>query len=490
MEQYTTVELMVAKNNCGWVCDNNSLVKLGGLASYDSAVFKTRLKIDGYLALFARLSPIEFFTLDVIVEDNDCVGDPDSRNMMFSGASEECQARGCDGMLTLGLVNTSCMPNNGARVRYSLAQFVDSLVQGVESYYMFQNFSPHFSLNATGLWDPAREVKMTSGYIILAWKLKNTSTQEIKPRAKWTTADKPRTEKRQQKTLPTPVVNISYAPSRAKRYTQLENNSSHQVPLRKRGRSSNMAITEASSTEEEEEEMMEEEEEEEEEDEEITFKFQPAQPSPVKLPEVIYSPDISPTRSPTRSPTKKQTPVPVAAAVPDDIANITFSFENSTTSTTPGRKSVTAGSRKSTGSRKSLMPDWPQDEKSQVLTFFDQINPKETEQACIALTCKYAEMKYGQELPSKQLYQWVQKKGRVVNKPAPGTSYDLPEGERKETAVTLYRSLDTEFPENKRINFTCQYFQKQFGVPLTSKQLYDMLSDKGKKAKAGAGRRR
>lgn len=84
----------------------------------------------------------------------------------------------------------------------------------------------------------------------------------------------------------------------------------------------------------------------------------------------------------------------------------------------------------------------------------------------------------------------MQKKGRVVNKPAPGTSYDLPENERKGGAITLFHSLNTDYPENKRINFTCQFFQKQFGVALTSKQLHDMLADKGKKARSGAGRRR
>lgn len=69
------------------------------------------------------------------------------------------------------------------------------------------------------------------------------------------------------------------------------------------------------------------------------------------------------------------------------LRKFTLPFISTKNSTTTGRKSTAAG-RKSTGGRKSMMPDWPEEEKSDVLTFFDHINPKEAEQACFALTCK------------------------------------------------------------------------------------------------------
>lgn len=174
MVRYATVEEMMMRDECGWVCDERSLVKMLEKDTYDSTLFRIRFKIDSYFNILSMHFPLEFFTLDVVVEDNDLVGDPASSELMFSTSWEECQARECHGMLALAHIDSSCLPNNGCRVRHSVAQFTDSLVHGLEAYYMFQRFSADFSLNATGLWDPAKEVNMKSGYIVLAWKLRVT----------------------------------------------------------------------------------------------------------------------------------------------------------------------------------------------------------------------------------------------------------------------------------------------------------------------------
>ena len=51
------------------------------------------------------------------------------------------------------------------------------------------------------------------------------------------------------------------------------------------------------------------------------------------------------------------------------------------------RPQVKKGGRKSTA-RKSLMPEWPEEEKEAVLNFFDNLNPSKSEQTRVALTCK------------------------------------------------------------------------------------------------------
>ena len=38
------------------------------------------------------------------------------------------------------------------------------------------------------------------------------------------------------------------------------------------------------------------------------------------------------------------------------------------------------------------LPDWPEDQMQDVLHFFDNLNPKQTEQSRVALTCKLVEM--------------------------------------------------------------------------------------------------
>ena len=89
-------------------------------------------------------------------------------------------------------------------------------------------------------------------------------------------------------------------------------------------------------------------------------------------------------------------------------------------------------------------------------------------------------MQYDRELPSKFLYQWVQKKGRVIDRKE--TNFQLDESQQKENILDFYRSLNTSQSEASRVSFVIKYVKSQYGVTLTSKQLFSWLSDKGKKS--------
>lgn len=90
-------------------------------------------------------------------------------------------------------------------------------------------------------------------------------------------------------------------------------------------------------------------------------------------------------------------------------------------------------------------------------------------------------MRFGQDLPSKQLYQWVQQKGRTVH-PRLDT-YTLPGGKEgvNSAAAELFRSLNSDVSESKRVAFTCRFMQTQYGAEISSKELYAILSGGGKK---------
>lgn len=90
-------------------------------------------------------------------------------------------------------------------------------------------------------------------------------------------------------------------------------------------------------------------------------------------------------------------------------------------------------------------------------------------------------MRFGQELPSKQLYQWVQQKNRTIHPRL--DAYTLPGGDAgvRTAAAELYRSLNQDVSESKRVAFTCRFMQTQYGAELSSKELYNILSGGGKK---------
>ncbi|CAL4098597.1 unnamed protein product, partial [Meganyctiphanes norvegica] len=207
--------------------------------------------------------------------------------------------------------------------------------------------------------------------------------------------------------------------------------------------------------------------EEEENDPEVSFKVR--QPEPVLTPKNSQNAKAA-VVTPTATEVQNQN-------VPMSIDDLELPFEKSVSKQSGGRKS-TAG-RKSVGGRKSLLPEWPQEEQKEVLTFFDNLNPVQTEATRVNLTCKYGSMLYDRELSSKQFYIWEQKKGREVNKT--NQKLTLEESEQKDAVVDFFKALSEAHSEQTRVSFTIKYFQGQYDLAIASKQLYAWLSDKGKK---------
>lgn len=91
------------------------------------------------------------------------------------------------------------------------------------------------------------------------------------------------------------------------------------------------------------------------------------------------------------------------------------------------------------------------------------------------------------ELPSKLLYQWIQKKGRENLRTV--STFTVPEGgEQKQTALKVFLDLNDSSSETARINYTLKYLDVQYGLNITSKQLYDWLTEKPSAKKGGRRR--
>lgn len=99
-------------------------------------------------------------------------------------------------------------------------------------------------------------------------------------------------------------------------------------------------------------------------------------------------------------------------------------------------------------------------------------------------------MRFGRELPSKQLYQWVQQKNRPVRPRL--EEYSLPGGNAgvHTAAAELYRSLNQDVSESKRVDFTCRFLKTQYGAELSSKELFNILSGGGRRGRGRGGRGR
>lgn len=440
------------------------MINFSKVVSFDDAVFKHITKCETSMLLLSSHNSVQQFTFDVVVGDGKESGRGRGRpsgglsdtrptsNVTMAQAWLRCEDKGFHGMQALSLINASCMPNNGCRERYSVAQYVNSLIHSIEAYFMFQKPSCLFCVNAVDLWQTFEELELDTCYIVMVWKFKNDPNKDASLRISLnklnTSPTSMRNEPPQQKSIfqTTPTASqLKDAPKR--KSVPLKPQISESTVVSKRGRRS-VCVAAAQDTDTNIDE-----------DGEITFK---TKSTAAVIPQVKYLPEMSP---------KKLKAAAVVEPQPEDNAeDITFSFERSQSKTS---------SRKSSA-RKSLMPEWPDLEKDDVLCFFDNLNPKQTEQTCIALTCKFASMKYDRELPSKLLYQWVQKKGRTIQKTV--NSYDLPEKEQKETMVQFFKSLNPDLSEATRVAFTCKFMQTQFGVAVQSKQFYSVLGDTGKKS--------
>lgn len=94
---------------------------------------------------------------------------------------------------------------------------------------------------------------------------------------------------------------------------------------------------------------------------------------------------------------------------------------------------------------------------------------------------RYALIQYDRDLSSKLLYQWLERKGRPVHREV--TDYTLAEVDQKGTVLDLYRKLSDVQSEATRVSFTLKFIQAQYGVAITSKQLFGWLKEKPKKGK-------
>uniref|UniRef100_A0A6A7FPJ1 Mediator of DNA damage checkpoint protein 1-like n=2 Tax=Hirondellea gigas TaxID=1518452 RepID=A0A6A7FPJ1_9CRUS len=159
-----------------------------------------------------------------------------------------------------------------------------------------------------------------------------------------------------------------------------------------------------------------------------------------------------------------------------NLASVTLPFdEPAAPKPRGGRKSMVASARK------SLANEWPVEDQQHMLHFFDNLNPQQSETSRVALTCKYALIQYDRDLSSKLLYQWLERKDRVVNRQV--TQFVLNEADQKNTVLELYRSLSIVPSEATKVSFTLKFIQAQYGVAVTSKQLFSWIKEKPKKGK-------
>ncbi|XP_018011986.1 mediator of DNA damage checkpoint protein 1 [Hyalella azteca] len=160
-----------------------------------------------------------------------------------------------------------------------------------------------------------------------------------------------------------------------------------------------------------------------------------------------------------------------------DPTNMTLAFDDAPDAAKKprGRKSMVASARK------SLANEWPQADQDHMLHFFDNLNPQHSETSRVALSCKYALLQYDRDLSSKLLYQWIERKGRTIQREV--TDFNLPETEQKSTVLKLFSSLSEVQNEATRVSFVLKFIQTQYGVTITSKQLYTWLKEKPKKGK-------
>lgn len=501
-----------------WEEDESCSTLHGG--TYEASLIKLNSRVEASVLLLRNHVALEEFTVDVVVTKNEeeeeegasggvlnfiqerfAGGKKKPKNLNNNNKSEEalvsswevCRGQGYHGLYALAKITPDTLPNNPCRERYTAGQYAEALLGGCRAHFMFQRPSPIFEAQALGLWGAGGGGCVSAVgvcYLVLAWRLNERETAKrasplslfhtvpITPAAAATTFER-KGRKR-----------AAVAPSEERNPI---------TPARKRTRVAPQTPPRpppAATWEED-------DEEEEEEEEDITLPNQQAPPparlppSPAKQPPATAANQRTPGKRPANqrqapatatSHTPPSPPSPVALVSPpqnvtqepqDDLADLTFGFERSTPrGRGRGRRTTTA----TTTPRKSvLLPQWSEEEKEELLTFFDTLNPSQTEQTCIALTCKFATMRFGRDLPSKQLYQWVQQKNRTVHPRL--VEYNLPGGNARvhSAAADLYRSLNQDVSESKRVAFTCRFLQTQYGVELSSKGLFAILSGGGKK---------
>ncbi|XP_076058282.1 uncharacterized protein LOC143035291 [Oratosquilla oratoria] len=452
MAEKVTFEQLCVRPQKGYVLEEKAMLKFSSPNSFDDVVFKITSKCDtGKVLLSSHQGALAKFTVDIVPVYGDTtkkaktssrgkrLDQEDSSPIEESvvHAWEVCKSKGFHGLHVITCLEPSSMPDNGCRTNYSLSQFVNSVIHSIEAYYMFQRPDSRFYPDTVHLWNPAdATVSEARSYcVVLVWKFEGDPEDFAPKSPKFASMNLGRPDEKLQQSPVLiskesycyPESNLKSSPKKRLATDDISHGSEKTQRTRRSGSHTEIPIQQQI------------------EDPEITFNFKSQVDSTLA---------------------NRDTERAVSNIAVDEIK---FGFEKSTPKT-PGRKST---------ARKSLLPDWPTEEKEGVIEFFDCMNPASTETTRIALTCKYASMIYDRELPSKLLYQWIQKKGRQVY--TSGGNFSLPEGKRKETAVSLFKELKDIHSEQSRISFTCKYMHSQYGFNLTSKDLYTWLNEKEKK---------
>lgn len=436
MSRKTTFE-QLCSGVSGYSCDESSMARLTKEESFNDMVFKVITKCETNLIFLpSPTSTIKLFTLDIV---------PSFTKASVASAWTACENEGYDGMNVLATLDTNNMPET-ASARYSFSQFIDYVVHQIEAHFMFQKDFPHFSPNALNYWNAkaTQDAGMVSCSIILAWKFNRRPIEDILNRSPLSQLNS--SVSRHDEESVTPKIGTKnkctfVEKTEDKRRKTITGQVNTPARRGRKGRPSMIELPASSADDSGEE------------DTEISFRKKPEE----IIPEVRYL--------------KGMTPAKAAEPVqPMEIDDITLGFE---------KPQPAKGGRKSTA-RKSLLPDWPDVEKQHILEFFDNLNPAKAEQTRVALTCKFAQMQYDRELPSKLLYQWIQKKGRPVHRTI--TSFELPEDEQNKATVDLYKQLNPETSDVSRVAFICKFVNMQYGISITSKEFNDILNGKTKKA--------
>ncbi|XP_068243558.1 uncharacterized protein [Palaemon carinicauda] len=437
----------------GYSCDESSMARLTKEETWNDLVFKLVTKCEtNMIFLPSPTCTVSEFTLDVI---------PNFSNASLTSTWKACEGQGFDGMNVLGILDANNMPEASTK-RYSFGQFINYIVHALEAHFMFQKDYPLFNVNALGLWKDSTwwanggEAGLKSCAVVLVWKFNRKPIEDVLSRSPLSQLNSS-VSRSDGEALTPKVGNKTKSPiveeiEEKKRKTETTEVKKPGRPSRKsRGRPSKVSPPVSNGDDSTEE------------DPEISFRKKPED----IIPEVRYLKNMTPVKTP-----EPVQPMETDACTPKAISleDLTLGFEKKAQPSNGGRKST---------ARKSLLPDWPNTEKELILEFYDNLNPSKAEQTRVALTCKFAQMQYSRELPSKLLYQWIQKKGRPINRTI--TSFEIPEDEQNKAMLSLYNDLNPETSDVSRIAFICKFVNMQYDISLTPREFNDLLNGKVKK---------
>ena len=127
----------------------------------------------------------------------------------------------------------------------------------------------------------------------------------------------------------------------------------------------------------------------------------------------------------------------------------------------------------------------PSGEADQLVAFFQKLNGSQTEQSRVSLTCRYAKMRYGHDVPSGVVYRLVETARRQGDwKEAAADPAKLTGDDQREAALAVFAELDTNHTEQSRVAYTLQYMRVQHSARLNANTLFGWLGQGAKKPSA------